>query len=476
MAENKKILLLTPPLRSGGKYTDGFQGTRPVLPPLGIASIAAELERRGHFVEIYDGAAGDLDSAAICAKTASFDMVGVSVITFHAKTAYDLMAGIRKANPRVPVVAGGPHISALPLEPLEKGLADFSVVGEGEYILPQIIDAYFGGRDYSGLDGAAYVVDKTVYPARGSGIIEDLDALPPPARHLLPMKKYRTSAVRTRRFPALSSVTSRGCPMRCAFCFNNLPYRKRTRFLSAAGVYGEMAELKNKHGAREVHFWDDNFLTRKDRVDELCERLKNSPLDIPFDCEGTILSFDPSVLGRLKRAGCFMVSYGIESGSQRVLDMMRKNIKIDDIKRVVRETRKLGLAARGYFLIGFPGETAEEISETINFACSLGLNDATFSILIPLPGTEIFSTALTEPGFQKNYWTERTLSEISFPKPPLIYHPVTVSEEALINFHRTAVRKFYLRPSQIIEKFFRMLSGPDAARELLKGLFSLAEK
>lgn len=473
MKKISKILLINPPQISEGKFIDGYQGTRPVLPPLGLAYIAAYLEKHGYKVDIFDGMVEAATPKEIASRVSAYDLVGITSITFQAILTYQVLEEVRRSNPSLPVVIGGPHVSCLPLEPLERGLADFSVVGEGEEAMLGILEAYKNGRDFSSVPGVAFRRGNKIYAPAGSGMIQDLDALPLPARHLLPMRKYRTSAVRTRRSPALSMITSRGCPMRCTFCFNSLPYRKQVRLLSAGKIVNEMVHLISEYGAKEIHFWDDNFLVNKARTNEFFEIMKSRKLYIPFDCEGIINSFDPQVLRKIKKVGCYSVSYGIESGSQRMLDLMKKQTAIDTIKKVVKETKSLGLDVRGYFLFGFPTETKEEILETIDFAKRLRLTDATFSLLIPLPGTEIYEMVKDEPQLMKDYWNKIILSEISFPRTPLVYRPKDIDENELLYLHRIALKRFYFQPHQLLNKLMRCLGSYEVFKESIKGLKSL---
>ncbi|MCX5694711.1 MAG: radical SAM protein [Candidatus Omnitrophica bacterium] len=473
MKKISRILLINPPQVSKGKFLDGYQGTRPVLPALGLAYIAACLEKQNYKVEIFDGMVENATASEIAVCTHGYDLVGITSTTFQVKISYQVLEEIRKENPVIPIVIGGPHVSCLPFEPLEKGLADFCVVGEGEEALLSIINAIEKNIDLTSLIGVAYKLNGQIYPAKYSGMIKDINSLPLPARHLLPIKKYRTSAIRTRKYPATSMITSRGCPMQCNFCFNQLPYRKNVRFISAEKIVEEMTQLVTKYGAKEIHFWDDNFLVNKPRIDRLFAIMQSKKMKISFDCEGTINSFDPEVLKKIKKIGCYSVSYGIESVNQRILDLMGKKTSIEQIRLVVKETKKLGLDVRGYFLFGFPTETKEDVLETINFSKELKLTDATFSLFVPLPGTKAYEMVKDEPEFMKDYWDKIILSEISFPKPPLVYHPRSISEIDLLCLHRLALRKFYLQPRQILNKLSRSLKSYRVFKESLKGLRSL---
>jgi len=469
-----RVLLINPPQVEGGRFLDGYQGTRPVLPPLGLACIAAYMEQHGYRVDILDGMVESVTPEEVARRTRDYDLAGITSTTFQVLLAYGVLREIRRINPSLPIVIGGAHVSSVPIEPLAMGLADFSVIGEGEEALLQIIRAIENGSDFRAIKGVALRRGDRIESPDGAGMMPDLDALPLPARHLLPMPRYRTSAVRTRRFPAASMMTSRGCPMRCSFCYNNQGYRSRVRLLSAERIVAEMRHLVAQYGIREIHFWDDNFLGSKARIRELCARIAAEGMGVPFDCEATINAFDADLLRRLKQAGLFSVSYGIESGNQRMLDQIHKHTTVARIREVVRETKRIGLDVRGYFMFGFPSETGAEMRETIAFANSLGLTDATFSLLVPLPGTEDYEKVKDAPGFMRDYWLHVILSEISFPKLPLVYCPETVSSEELLRLHRYALRSFYVRPSQLAAKAWRAARSFAILKESLKGLRSLA--
>ena len=476
MEKIKKILLINPPQVAEGIFLDGYQGTRPVFPPLGLAYIASYLEKHGYRVDIFDGMVETASPEEIARRSLNYDLVGITSITFQVLLAYRVLKEVRRNNPQIPIVIGGPHVSALPLEPLNRGLADFSVIGEGEETMFKIIQTLEEDGDFTAIPGVAFRREDQIHPATGSGIIKDLDSLPLPARHLLPMGKYRPSAIRGRRFPAASIITSRGCPLRCTFCFNQLPYRRLVRFASAEKIVDEMIHLISTYGIREIHFWDDNFLLDKTRINEFCDIMESRGLHIPFDCEGIISSFDINVLKRLRKVGCYSVSYGIESGTQRMLDQIKKQVSLEKIKDVVADTKAIGLDVRGYFLFGLPTETREEILETIDFAKSLRLTDATFSLLIPLPGTEIHYAVQNEPQFMKEYWNKLILSEISFPRLPLVYYPAGVNEIELLELHRLALKSFYLQPRQVLNKLLRCFKSYSVFKESIKGLKTLLSK
>lgn len=454
-----KVLLVNPPmLTKGGRYIDGYQGVRPRLPALGLAYLASVLERHGHRVKIIDGMAEIISPEEIARISLPFDILGITSITFLALLAQEVAKAVKIKNRNLPVIMGGPHASVVPEDVLEDGNIDFAVIGEGEDTFLELVEALESKRSPEGIKGIAYRKEGRVVLTESRPLLENLDMLPLPARHLLPMRLYRSSEVRARRHPALHMMSSRGCPYNCSFCSNKVMHRSRLRFYSADRVVEEMCILIKDFEAKEIHFWDDCFVFNNERVYKICELLHKNKVNVPWDCEATIERVTPDLLKEIHKAGCFSVSYGIESGSDERLKKLNKGwLDRNKIKEAVEWTHKAGLRVRGYFMFGFVDETLSEMEETIEFARELKLDFATFSLLVPLPGTQDYSRAKAEGQFDPYYWKHRILSEISFPLDP-VYVPRGITKEQLLNVHRKACRKFYFRPQVILRRLSEMRS------------------
>lgn len=468
-----RVLLVNPPmLTKRGKYIDGYQGVRPRLPALGLAYIASMLEKHNHKVRIIEGMAEIISLDKIAQISESFDIVGITSITFLALLSHSVAKVAKGQNKSIPVVMGGPHASVVPEDILKDENVDYVVIGEGESTFLELVEALESKRGIEDIKGIAYRKDNKVNLTEPRPIEDSLDRIPLPARHLLPMHLYRSSEVRARRHPALHMLSSRGCPYNCSFCSNKVIHRCKLRMHSPERVVEEMSILVKDFKAKEIHFWDDCLVFDEKRVYEFCQLLHKRKLNIPWDCEATIGRTNPALLKEMHRAGCFTISYGIESGNDQRLRKINKGwLNRNKIKQAVEWTKKAGLRVRGYFMLGFVGETLQEMKQTIQFAKELDLDFATFSLLVPLPGTEDYARAKKEDQFDAYYWKHRLLSEISFPLEP-VYAPLGITKKQLLDIHRRACNEFYFRPKIMLKRLsdLRTISNLFGS---LKGAFRL---
>ncbi|MDD5730727.1 MAG: radical SAM protein [Candidatus Omnitrophica bacterium] len=461
-----KILLINPPLPKNELYARGAKATASIIPPLGLASIAAVLEKEGNYVEIIDGIVSPLSLEEIAAHAKKFDFLGITVNTALFKRCIELIKAVKDRDPGKIIIAGGPHASVLPFSLLSKGV-DYVVAGEGERTIKELTDA-LKREDFPALEkikGIAFMKNGKMVLTEKRPLIENLDDLPMPARHLLPMHLYKTSEARAYRNPCHSLVVSRGCPGTCSFCIKGI-FGTKVRYRSPQRIVEEMLILQDKYGAREIAFLDDNFTTKKDIVLEVCRLILASNLHIPWSCEARIDSIDEEMLKMLKIAGCNFVAYGIESGSDEMLKKINKRITTSLIERTVKLTRKAGIPTRGYFILGFVGETEEQMFQTIKFSERLNLDVATFSLLIPFPGTADYERAQKEGGtFDPEFFYKKNIPEFNFLDEP-VYSPRNISASRLLEIHKTAYRKFYFRPSFILREILRIRSFEDIKRAL----------
>jgi radical SAM superfamily enzyme YgiQ (UPF0313 family) len=441
-----------------GRYNDAYQGARPKLPALGLAYIASVLLGAGHQVKIIEGMAQFYSLDEIASLSQSFDVVGITSNSFLALLSHKVALAIRQKNHKITIIMGGPHASVVPDEVLRDKNIDYVVIGEAEYSFLELVESLASGSGIDGVKGIAYRKEDKVISTGERAFIENLDDIPIPARHLLPMHLYRSSEVRSRRNPALHMLSSRGCFYNCSFCGNKSIHRCRLRMHSPERVVEEMSVLINDFGAKEIHFWDDCFVYDEKRVREICELIQAHKLNIPWDCEATVDRVNPTLLKAMRQAGCFSLSYGIETGNDERFKKINKGwLNKEKIRQAVAWTKKEGLRARGYFMLGFIGETLEEMEQTIRFSQELNLDYATFSLLVPLPGTDDYKRAQEEGDFDAYYWRHRLLSEISFPLDP-VYVPRGITKTQLLMMHRKACRSFYFRPMIMIRHIMGLRS------------------
>ena len=431
-----KVILVNPP----ALHIETLSVIGMKVPPLGLASLASILEQSGHEVKIIDAPAMEFSILQIkeILNKEQPEMIGVTATTPTVYDALEIAESAKEVCPDSFTVLGGPHPSFLPIETLRECPAlDAVCIGEGEETVIELAEAVEGRRELSDVRGIAYrskegrVIRNPIRP-----LIKDLDSLPFPAWHLLPVDKY---TVLGKKSVICHIMSSRGCPFQCIFCSSSLLFGKRYRARSAKSVVDEMEYLVSEYNPESIEFSDDEFTLNRKRVEEICDEIKRRGIDVPWACSSRVDTINKHLLQKMRRAGCFLIYYGIESASQRILNFIKKGIRIEQIKRAVKWTREVGIKVLGSFIIGFPDETKEEIEKTINFPKRLRLDFAQFSIATPYPGTELYEIAKREGLLLTTDWSEYTAA-----RP--VMKTKNVSVEDLSKLFRKAYVNFYLTP------------------------------
>src|SRR3990167_2531825 len=330
-----KILLINPP------YTN-FEGMRKSAGntmPLNLAYLAAYLKSKiACDIKIMDSEAESMGYKEVEEEIKEYspDLVGITTLTPPMKHVIKITQITKKINPKCKVALGGVHPTAFPEMTLKETGADFAIIGEGEITLYEIVS------------------DE-------------------------PM--------------ATPILTSRGCAFKCVHCISNLLWSRRVRFRSSDNVVKEIEEIVNKYNIREFNILDDTFTLKKDRLMEICRKIIEKNLKIFWICFSRVNTIDEEMADIMYKAGCRKISFGLESGSQKILDLMNKNATVEMGKRAVKAIRKHKIEAHASFMFGNIGETKETIRETIDFAKSLDIDNATFFITSPLPGTHLYEVA-----------------------------------------------------------------------------------
>lgn len=396
--------------------------------PLGLAYIAAFLEKTGKYEikildalcegDIAEGVALDngeflrygLKDEDIARRISEFspDIVGVSCL-FSAmqKDAVNICEITKKINPEILTVTGGAHAGAIEKDLLEEEEAiDFVIQGEGEATFSELVAAIEENRNFAKINGIAFREKGRVRFIAKNKYIENLDSLPFPARHLFELDKYFTKSAAHSNFkqtPFTQMITSRGCPFKCSFCALGNHWGSRQRLRSAKNVLDEIEYLVKSYGIQEIHFEDDNLTADKKRAIEIFDGLISRKLNISWNVPSgmAVSSLDEELLAKMKVSGCYSVSLAIESGNQMVLArLMNKPVDLKVVPKLVQKIRENGLEARGFFILGYPGETKKTIKETVDFARSLELDWSFFFIASPIPHTKMFKTCV-EKGYIK---------------------------------------------------------------------------
>jgi len=433
-----KVALVNPPAHQSFEIQSAL-GLN--APPLGLAYIGAVLERDGYDVTMIDAPISCESQEGVIKKLQSMkpDVIGVTSTTPNIGNAVSLITKIKQKMPGTVTVLGGCHITFLPEETMGMCPAiDVGVIGEGEATMLDLVRSVEDGRPLDAVDGIAIREGGKIRKTRPRRLIEDLDSLPFPARHLLPMEQYTALGERT---PIGNVITSRGCPFRCIFCASSRIYGNTFRARSPENVVEEVSELVDKYRINFIEFVDDTFTINKKRSFRLAGLLRK--LDISWAFGSRVDTISSEVLQAFRRAGALMFYMGIESASERVLRIMRKGITLGQVRSAISSAKKAGLEVTGSFIIGTPGESKEEAMETIKFAIQSGIDYAQFTAMTPYPGTEVYDFAKANNLLETEDWSKFTTI-----KPVMRTFEMTAEEiRSLVSM---AYRKFYLRPKFLV--------------------------
>lgn len=409
-----------------------------VLQPQGILSVAAVL-KEAVGTKIIDAQILNLakDEFEKVVNEERFDVVGITCMTSTVRGALEAAKICKDAG--AITVLGGSHLSAYPKETLAYPYVDFAIVGDGEFAMRDLVIALRDKKSYKKIKGLVYRDGKTVVQ-NGCAIVEDLDKLPLPAYDLIPMKKY-SSIISLH--PVSTILSSRGCPFHCAFCFKQ-PTDLRLRMRSPKKVVDEIELLVKRYGIKELMFYDDTLTLRRDHIVGICNEILKRRIKVKWESLTRVNSVNQSLLKLMKKAGCHMLRYGIESGDERIIRLMKKGIKIEKVKQVLKMTHEVGMDIFAYFMIGYPTEDEETINKTINLAIELDPDYVMFTAVTPYPKTPLYDFAQKVGLVKGDYWKKFVLKETDERIPYFLDD----AEE----YVKEAYQKFYFRPSFILKK------------------------
>ena len=447
-----------------------IKGIEYIDPPLGLTYVASSLEERGHAVSLIDAEAEDFDSHEDLAREAARrepDVVGFGFTTPMVASVGRSVREIRKILPDIPVVAGGPHATAVPEKVITGDIATYCVIGEGEEVMAELADRLSSGAGAEGCPSLCYRSGDAVVKTVRTPPIPDLDGLPLPARHLLRIERYKhASSVSRKKAPYYTNIiSSRGCPFKCIFCGSVAVFGKTVRYRSAKNVGDEMEECLKRYRIGIFGFADDTLTLKKSHVLGICDEIGKRKMDVMWMAQGRVDTVDEEMLAAMKRSGCEAIHYGYESGNQDILDRLRKGTTVEQAIRATKLTKRAGIKIHGYFMIGNPGETARTIRDTIDLAKKLDPETVQFTLAQPFPGTEFSEIAdrggRTKGGFENFKWYEN-----------VNFVPRRMTEQELVSLHRRAFKEFYLRPSYLLRTLLQ-LRRPSKWRWILNGIRSL---
>ncbi len=432
-------------------------------PPLGLAYIAAVLERAGHRVRITDCPVEQLTigDTATLARTFRPQLVGLTSTTSHFDQAAETAKTLHRELPEATICIGGPHFNAHPELLLQNPAIDFGVSGEGEFTLREVVERIEAGQGYDDVHGVAVARDGELHQAPPREMLQNLDLLPLPARHLMPIKAYRPMPNDHHLLPKTSMITSRGCPFHCIFC-DKSTFGASYRSLSPERIVEEMHHLADTYGIRDIAFVDSTFTPNKPRIDAVLKAMEADPPRAMWTCSCRANVLDESLLRRMRAMGCWRIRIAIESGNDEILRRIRKGITKEQFAHTVRTAVNLGFQVKSFFMVGHMGETPETIEESIQFALSLPLKDVTVQINTPLKGTPLYDECL-----KYGHINDAESSSYSFFEP--VFVPDGMTAMQLQEAHRSFYRRFYLRPALIWEHV-RVMRRPSDFTKYLKAV------
>lgn len=387
----KKVLLIRPPSSSsldyGGSMKKDYGGHELEL---GLLYMASFLEKHGVKVFFIDMSLYNHSEKRLInkLKTDIFDFIGLVAYT-NFITSANKIAKIIKNHSNAKIIIGGPHASALPIETLRNFKNfDYLVYGEGEKTFLEIVSE----ENLSKIKGLVWRNNDEIVKNPPREAIEELDELPFPARHLLDFDKYIPPLGNYHKLPSTALLSSRGCPFQCTYCSRTgSRLKNRVRFRSVENIINEIKHCIKQYGVYDFRFYDDTFVIPKKRLIKFCEELIKQKIEVHWSCYSRVDTIDLEMLKLMKKAGCYHIKYGVEFGTQKWLSKTKKNTTLEQARKTIYNTKKLGIAAKASFIIGMPEESIDEIKETINFAKELNSTYTTFGIYTPLPGSELFT-------------------------------------------------------------------------------------
>lgn len=421
-----------------------------IQPSLGLGYLAAAI-RKNHDVDILDCIKERLNVGKFIVYLSKHrpDVVGIQCYTFDLNFIKEALSLIRRMDRKIITVLGGPHPTALPNETLEffnKDL-DFLFIGEAETGFSRLLDYLNSGKgDLASIPGLSWREDGRIRTNMRM-FIEDLDSLGMPAWDLIHPEKYPESqhGAFFKNFPIAPIIITRGCPYRCTFCAANVVSGRKIRHRGIDNVLGELRYLNKNFGIKEFHIVDDNFTIDKSYAKEFLKRLRALDLGMSWAVPNGIRmdTLDEEILNLMKETGLYLISLGIESGSDKILTKMQKDMTTSKVRDYIKMVRGCGIDIAAFFILGFPGETVETINQTIRFSTELDIIRANFFTYLPLPGSESYNELKRQNKLDGVDWKH-------FYFMNAVYVPVGLTRKKLRSLQRLAFFKFYLRPRIIL--------------------------
>ncbi|OIO24080.1 hypothetical protein AUJ65_02215 [Candidatus Micrarchaeota archaeon CG1_02_51_15] len=450
----------------------GLKQAVAIQPPLGLAYIAAYLREHGVSAEIIDANALEMQMPQLVkvAAASQHQFVGVTCTTNTIYLAYEFATKLKAISPEKKVVLGGVHVTFADEDTLKECPAiDFVVRGEGELTTLKLVSesnlGQINGLTYRDSNGA-------IKRNPDATLIMDLNQLPFPARDLLPIDKYRPGTlfnIGQKGSKYMTILSSRGCPNKCVFC-SSAYFWHYLRIRSPENIIAEIDFLHEKYGVKHLHFLDDTLTVPKARMEKVCDLLIERNYGIEWNTFSRADIVDEALLSKMRKAGCYGITFGVESGNEDILRRIRKNVTKEQVRTAVNTAKKIGLDTHCDFMLGLPDDDEKTMQDTIDFAIELDPNVALFSITTPFPGTDLFYELKTKGVIQNTGWGNASLHEASN------IGNGKVDAATIRKYYNRAYSSFYYRPKYALNAILRLSKHPrEIAPFALGMLYKLTE-
>jgi len=442
----KKILLINPPMEELYKEAK-VKDSVPHYPPLNLLIIGRPLLDNNHRVKLIDLNYKNFNDFKKEIETFKPTHIGITFTTPLYSQILKITKIIKTIDEDIIIVAGGVHITSLPKQTLEESKIDIGVIGEGEETFLEILT-----KPLKEIKGIVYKKEGKVIMNERRPLIKDLDNIPFPAYELIDIQTYKVPHTYCKKNPVGVIETSRGCVYGCVYC-NKSVFGRNFRIKSPIKVIEEVKKLI-KIGYKEIHILDDGFTTDMGRAKKICELLLKEKIKLYWNCPNGIRAdrVNKELLKVMKDAGFYRVSFGVESGSQRILDNIKKGETLDVIKNAFKLCKKLGIETTAFFMFGLPGETEKDIKTSIKFAKEINPDIAKFDIMIPLPSTPIFDKWKSKGIIISTRW-----DDYGFYKGNKVYEHPNLSWRVMRRYLNKAYKSFYFSPKFLIRRLVRSL-------------------
>lgn len=423
-------------------------------PPLGLLYLGAILEQDGHKIEVLDYHMEDISKEKLKNSILSSDAVGMTIYTYDRKPAQDISKMVKELDPDIPLLIGGPHCIFHQKQSLSDfPTADISATGEGEHIILDLAKYLQGKKKLADINGIFYRDNGSIMSGKPLEVLDDLDGVPFPARHLVEKYDYGELPFGYHMKKMTAVITSRGCPFNCRFCsrYGNIISAFSFRQRSAENVLKEFEEISDKY--HSINIVDENFLVDKKRAHKIFDGIIKMDKDIEIGIHGArVDAADEELYKKMKKAGVKYLYFGLESGNQDVLDFYNKKTTLPQIRNAINLSRKFNFITIGNFILGAPIETKEHLEKTIKFACSLPLDIAGFGPLIYIRGSQLWDEAVESKKITEDMSLILAGSEKGLGK---------LTQQEIVDYINMGFKRFYLRPSYLLGQVYRSMLRND---------------